>query len=160
MKYDDNISIFLNQKLWTNLKEEELDSIKDFVLIWSVFEDKCFNTRFRIDKLDWFLQDKSLDFECFMEYLLYFRKRYIKDGSFTDKYQLHFRSQDNEILVQDVLLWNTSDPKKLIAWMLIIVYRFRNNLFHWLKEFWKLDSQRENFIIANNLLKTILSQVL
>ena len=160
MKNDENMLVFLNQTLWTNFREDNIDSIKDFVLIWNVFEDKCFRNSFKISEIEWFLQDKNLDFDSFKEYLLYFRERYTKDGRFTDKYQLHFRRDDNESLVKKVLLWEISDTKKLIAWMLIIVYRFRNNLFHWLKEFWKLDSQRENFIIANNLLKTILNQVL
>lgn len=151
---------FLNEKLWTSFMKEDLDSIKDFVLIWNVFEDKCFQKSFNVSKIEWFLQNKNFNFNLFLEYLLYFQKRYVEGKSFTEKYQLHFRSGDNEELVKDVLLWKISDQKIIISWMIIIIYRYRNNLFHWLKEFWRLDSQRENFIIANNLLKTILYQVL
>lgn len=160
MVTNENMLAFLNQKFWTTFEEENIDSIKDFVLIWNVFDDKCFKSNFEIAKVAWFLHDKNLDFKWFTDHLLYFRERYVKDGKFTDKYELHFRKGDNEALVKDTLLWNTSDQDKLITWMLIIIYRYRNNLFHGLKEFWRLDSQRENFIVANNLLRTILNQVL
>lgn len=150
---------FLNQKLWTSFKEDDLMALKDFVLLWNVFEDTLFNKSFSVTKASEFIWSNSLNIELFEKHLSYFRDRYVLNWVFTDKYQLFFRTSDREDIVKKVLLWETSNSDELILGMLLIIFRYRNNLFHWLKEFWKLDKQKENFEIANDFLKTLIDYI-
>ena len=54
--------------------------------------------------------------------------------------------------MKKVLAGETSEPEEIAAAVLIIVYRFRNNLFHGVKWSYELQGQLENFTHANTAL--------
>ena len=60
-------------------------------------------------------------------------------------------------LIKKVLLENDDNKSNKIETVLIIAYRFRNNLFQGEKELRELNSQRNNFIILNEFLSNIIS---
>jgi len=63
---------FLNNKYGTNFDEQELNHIKDFSLIWNIFEGSLFNSHFSINQLKGNLATKNIDVTLFQEHLDYF----------------------------------------------------------------------------------------
>src|SRR5690606_12903962 len=91
--------------------------------------------------------------DTFKRELAYFRNRYYRDGAFTYHFEhLHIRAPDKPDLVMRVLKNEAEDLSEVSAALLIIVYRFRNNLFHGVKWFYENRGQLENFTHANAVL--------
>ena len=87
----------------------------------------------------------------------YFKNRYIVDGATNGRFEhLNFRNNDRKELVEDVLLGNNIEVSNIVLALTIIVFRYRNNLFHGLKEMQFIDQQKENFENANLILIAIL----
>ena len=79
-------------------------------------------------------QGGQLTAETFGQELAYSRDRYVADGQFSYHFDyLHLRANDAARLVRRVLTGEDGAPANSAAAVLIIVYRFRNNLFHGLK---------------------------
>lgn len=97
---------------------------------------------------------------AYAECLAYFRNRYFQSGDFTPHYwQLNLRANDNVALVQQVLRGDNNDPADCISVALIVIYRFRNNLFHGQKWEYGLAGQLANFTHANNVLMSAYDQL-
>ncbi|MDM1537490.1 hypothetical protein [Myroides odoratimimus] len=161
---------WLNHRYGTSFTENNIQSIKDFSLIWNLFEGKFFETSFSIDKLEKILIDTDIDIYCFLPYLEYFKNRYVnqEDNTINERFSfLHFRKKDREDFVTEVLLNNenilnyieTNTQYKVVLAISIIVYRFRNNLFHGVKNIQHIDQQEENFVTANDFLRTIIETI-
>lgn len=148
---------WINNKYGTNLDSADLEEIKNFTLLWNIFEGTIFQNSFSINRLDTEIQNRNLDFHRFQDIFTYFQRRYVVQGQFTDRFQyLNLRANDRLNLVQQVLLGvNQNENDKLLV-IGIIIYRFRNNLFHGLKDFRNLTEQVENFQNANRYLQIIL----
>ena len=59
------------------------------------------------------------------------RRRYVANGRFTQHLtHLHLRPADQPILVQSVLDGSNNDPRDQLLAVMIIVWRFRNNMLH------------------------------
>lgn len=148
---------WLNNKYGTNFSEDDLKNIKDFSLIWNVFEDNVCGNSFSIQKLEQDLANRNIDVNLFAHHLTYFKNRYTDNGTLTNRFQfLYFRPNDRQQLVESVLLGTDTDPNNIILAIAIIVYRLRNNLFHGLKEMQYIDQQNRNFEIANSFLTTLI----
>lgn len=161
---------WLNHRYGTSFTENNIQSIKDFSLIWNLFEGKFFETSFSIDKLEKILIDTDIDIDCFLPYLEYFKNRYVnqEDNTINERFSfLHFRKKDREDFVTEVLLNNedilnyidTNTQYKVVLAISIIVYRFRNNLFHGVKNIQHIDQQEDNFVTANGFLRTIIETI-
>lgn len=161
---------WLNQRYDTSFTENNIQSIKDFLLIWNLFEGKFFETSFSIDKLESVLKNTDIDINCFLPYLEYFKNRYVnqEDNTITERFSfLHFRRNDREDFVTEVLLNNKDIPNyietntqyEIVLAISIIVYRFRNNLFHGVKNIQHIAQQEENFVTANGFLRTIIETI-
>ena len=61
---------------------------------------------------------------------------------------MHFRRHEARALVRKVPVGEDTEPEKIAAAVLIIVYRLRNNLFHGVKWSYELQGQLENFTQA------------
>ena len=148
---------WINNKYGTNIDSADLDEIKSFTLLWNIFEGTIFQNNFSINRLDTEIQNRNLDFQRFQDVFNFFQRRYVVQGQFTDRFQyLNLRANDRLNLVQQVLLGvNQNDNDKLLV-IGIIIYRFRNNLFHGLKDFRYLTEQVENFQNANRYLQILL----
>ncbi|MFH6958921.1 hypothetical protein ACHRV1_16095 [Flavobacterium aquidurense] len=149
---------WINDRFGTNFSEVDLSSVKDFSLIWNVFENVVCQNNFSIARTEEVIKNSLIDSTEFNSYLEYFKNRYVSNGTFTNRFQyLHFRNNDRRNLVEDVLLGNNTKNNDIILALLIIVYRYRNNLFHGIKRIQEIDKQRENFENANGVLKTLLN---
>lgn len=149
---------WINDRFGTNFSEVDLSSVKDFSLIWNVFENVVCQNNFSISRTEEVIKNSLIDSTEFNSYLEYFKNRYVSNGTFTNRFQyLHFRNNDRRNLVEDVLLGNNTKNNDIILALLIIVYRYRNNLFHGIKRIQEIDKQRENFENANGVLKTLLN---
>ncbi|MBC8644671.1 hypothetical protein [Flavobacterium lindanitolerans] len=148
---------WLNNKYGTNFNEQQLEHIKNFSLMWNVFEGKICNTHFTITQFSQELANRNIDVNLFQKHFDYFKNRYTDNGAINNRFQfLYFRPNDRRTLVEDVLLGNNTNPNDIILAITIIVFRFRNNLFHGLKEFQNIDNQNENFEIANDFLSILI----
>ncbi len=152
---------WINLKFNVNFQEDELINIKDFSLLWNVFESKVCGNHFSIPVVDLCLAANNLQMEDFIRFLTYFQQRYIENGAINARYPfLNFQPNNREPFVRDVLLGNLVGTNERILAMIIIVYRFRNNLFHGVKQMHLINEQRENFEIANDFLMTFLNKTI
>ena len=140
------------------MSEAERREIAEFLFLWSLFEARVLNEHGSANVIvttsaRW-ARNGLLTVETFGQELAYFRNRYVADGQFSYHFDhLHLRVNDAVGLVRRVLNGEDGAPANIAAAVLIIVYRFRNNLFHGLKWSYKLQGQLENFKYANKALK-------
>lgn len=143
------------------LSNEEVSAISDFSLLWSLFEARILNTRGSAASIcgvvDAWQRAETLDAPSLDPELAYFRRRYFGNGAFTDHFDhLHLRGNDQEPLVRAVIDGSNNDPRDRIAAVLIIIFRYRNNLFHGVKWQYDLADQLGNFTAANAVLMKVL----
>lgn len=149
---------WLNNKFGTSYTEGDLEEIKNFTLLWNIYENLIFNNSFSIRQLNNEINNRNLNFQPFVEIFAYFQSRYSENGVINNRFQyLHFRNGDRETFVRNVLLNQIQDNNSKILAIGIIVYRFRNNLFHGLKEINRLHDQVENFTYANRYLRLLIN---
>ncbi len=144
------------------LPDDSKKAITDFCLLWGLFEGRCLNERASIGQIERFVAGIADDLEEDGQFLdaplEYFQHRYIEPGvgfthRITHRFQhLNFRIGDRQPFVEAVLLGLQADKSAVLTALLIIVYRFRNNLFHGPKWRYELGEQVDNFSTANGLL--------
>ena len=150
---------WLNNKYGTNFSEDDLKNVKDFSLIWNVFENSICGNNFSIQRFQQDITNRNIDVNMFESHLSYFKNRYLENETFTNRFRyLYFRTNDRKELVERVLLGTDTDPNNIILAITIIVYRFRNNLFHGLKEMQNIDQQNQNFEVANSFLTILIDK--
>lgn len=99
----------------------------------------------------------EFEIEDFAEPLEYFKNRYVSNGITNGRFvRLNFRANERRKIVEGVLLEQNNSTQDIVLALSIIVYRYRNNLFHGLKKIRHIDKQRENFENANLVLIGIL----
>ena len=136
------------------LSDEERQAIIDFSFLWSLFEARSLNERGSASAIvnsasNW-AASGHLTEDNFSRELAYFRERYVADGEFTRHFDhLNLRKNDEPDLVKRVLIREDVEPREIAAAVLIIVYRYRNNLFHGVKWSYALQGQFQNFSHAN-----------
>lgn len=139
------------------LSPEEREAIMHFSFLWSLFEFEALNRRGGVSALvvvarQWADTDLFTE-KSFEPQLAYFRNRYFRDGEFTYHFHhLKLRNGDQPGLVRKVLRNHAAERFEIAAALLIIAYRFRNNLFHGEKWAYQLKGQLENFNHANAIL--------
>lgn len=146
-----------------NLSTEERDAITDFSLLWSLFESRILNTRASVQSIcntvnDWHASG-TIEPALFDEAVKYFRERYHPGNSFTHYFDgLRLRNNDRPVMVRAVLSGTDDDTCHRAATALIVIYRYRNNLFHGVKWHYELAGQLSNFNAANMLLMKVLER--
>lgn len=152
------ITEWINARFGINLNEEDLLEIKDFAFIWNVFESRICDKYFSIEKVEDAMQTIDFKADEFQPHLDYFKHRYMENNISNDKFIfLRFNRSDREDFVRAILLDEITNTKSIILGMIIIVYRFRNNLFHGNKDIRAINEQQENFTNANSLLMKFLN---
>ena len=144
----------------TNLSDETIHVVSSFALMWNIFENSLCSNSANITRLENLSKTIQLQPELTAQIditLSYFKHRYKTTSGFSEYFQrLNFRGNDKKEHVESVLSGSdVSDKDKLLA-LLIIVFRFRNNLFHGLKQIGSLNDQVENLDTANRLLAAVL----
>lgn len=146
-----------------NLSLEEVGAISDFSLLWSLFEarilDRSASAGAICAKVESWRAAGTLAEESYDPQLSYFRQRYFAGGQFTHHFPgLLLRQNDQEALVRGVLSGVDNAPDACVSTVFIIVYRYRNNLFHGAKWQYEIAGQLENFQHANAALTMALDQ--
>lgn len=160
-----NIVGWLKERVlgFNQLSSDELSAISDFSLLWSLFELRILNSGGSAtavcNAVDAWQKAGVLDASCLDAELAYFRQRYFANGDFTHNFDhLHLRNNDREELVRAVIDGSDRDPRNCVIAVLIIVFRYRNNLFHGVKWQYKLVGQLDNFNAANAVLMKVLER--
>jgi hypothetical protein len=148
---------------FSNLSEDERSAIVDFSLLWSLFEARILDAAGSASRIcaavDSWQNAGTLQADAYDQELAYFRQRYFANNDFTYHFHnLHLRPNDREALVRAVIDGSNNDPQDRVAAILIIILRYRNNLFHGVKWQYKLAGQLNNFEKANSALMRALEQ--
>jgi hypothetical protein len=146
-----------------SLPEVDRAAIFNFTFLWSLFEAQVMGNFARADlictKVDGWRDAGTLYADQYALELAYFRQRYFANGTFTHHFpHLHLRPADQPAVVQSVLDGSNNDPRDQLLTVLMIVWRFRNNLFHGEKWTYQLQGQLSNFTHANALLMRLLER--
>jgi hypothetical protein len=128
--------------------------------MWSLFESKVCEKHASVGKIKSFTKrlsgTKSLKQEYLDPYLLYFQKRYLRNGKTNDRFDKLRISSDYREHVESVLKKEETEKSSIVLVLLIIIYRLRNNLFHGEKPILTLHDQNINFNVANRFLAKVL----
>jgi hypothetical protein len=128
-----------------------------FSLLWSLFEGEVLNGSANVNAIERAVGNWNragiLTAETFAAEAAYFRMRYYADGDFTYRFHhLHLERSGNPPVVRNVLRGQDAAPESVTAALLIVVFRYRNNLFHGEKWAYQLREQAQNFFHANAVL--------
>lgn len=147
---------------FAHLSREERDAITDFSLLWSLFENRILATQGNADAIcnataRW-EADGQLDAALFKDELVYFKQRYFNPG-FTHHFDgLRLNEGPHKLMVRSVLDGSDQNLRNCYSASLIIVLRYRNNLFHGVKWKYEFEGQLDNFSNANSLLMKALDR--
>lgn len=136
---------------------EERAAIQDFSLLWSLFEHEVLGDSASaasiVDAIAAIKGRRPLNLDPFQQPILHFRQRYYDGRQFTPAFgNLHLRPNDRRPLVETFVAARTNDEAEILAGLLIIVFRLRNNLFHGVKWAYGIRNQLGNFTHANTAL--------
>jgi hypothetical protein len=123
------------------LKEEKRLSIQHFALLWSLFEGKVLGTKASAPKILSVVRNgfarHVMELTPYQKCFDYFRARYFSNGTLTDQFDQLRVSSAYLPLVKQVLREENNNPADIVAVILIVIYRFRKNLFHGVK--WSMN---------------------
>lgn len=145
---------------FNRVSDEERKLASDFAILWTYFEAQVCDTEATPPKLKALAREigtaEALDPAPIQDAMAHFRNRYIQNGEpshhFTD---LHFLEKYAQP-VWSILASDYKDMATELEAALLIVHRYRNNLFHGVKWAYSLRGQEDNFSHAIQLLKAII----
>ena len=161
-----NITKWINDKFSALLKDRDYNGITEFLLLWNLFEDRLFENKFTIRNASEYINNhiEELDESISGMIFDYFKERYTdplrKIVLYSYFEPLNFRDNDRKEFVNDTLLSDSPSIQHKILTSTIIIYRYRNNLFHGLKSVTQINYQKENFIHANIFLKMFIESAM
>jgi hypothetical protein len=143
------------------LSVKERKAIKDFALLWSLFEGTILRTYADaasiIRETEALGTRKKLDLAPFKPAITHFRQRYHDGRDFTPAFgALNFRNNDCRPIAAAFVDQSAVDEAAILSGLLIIVLRLRNNLFHGVKWAYGIQGQFDNFRHANAALIAIM----
>ena len=151
-----------------NLEDDVFIEICKFTVLWQLFEKMIIKEN-KVHKNDgaaikikrgvenWY-KTGCIARDAFKCSLNYFRKRYVEDGEFNYRFEyLEFQSKhgprsNRSIVVKALMCKNGKNFKEDVLGVLILIYQYRNQLFHADKLVFGLEDQQENFQRANAVL--------
>jgi hypothetical protein len=156
-----DVTEWINGKLGSALDEKAIKSIKDFSLVWNIFEDRACDNNPSLPILEKFIDSISASLVAAEDIATntfeYFKKKYVDKGRINLRFTfLNLRKSDNPAFVESVLLAVGPSLRDKALASLIIISRYRNNLYHALTDMTQIHEQKENFRIANRFLATTL----
>ena len=144
------ISQWIDNYLHISIDTEEYVEVRNFLILWNIFEAKWFKCNFGRNKSN--IQNIHLASDIVNQTLQYLQRRYITNGSTNERF-MKLRLRNNDMTsVLCVLLGRSNNSCDIIKAIIMIIYRYRNNLFHGEKAIASLPIQKDNFIYANKFL--------
>jgi hypothetical protein len=141
------------------ITEDTMNVLKDFLLLWNVYDTKFFNSDYSNKKLRLLVDSGIIQAQDIHPALSYFSHRYTSNCIVTNENfeKLHFRKNDyrKDVVNSLHLIGTVADATFAV---LIIIYRLRCNLFHGLKDAASFNLQKQNFEIANRVLLEVLQR--
>jgi hypothetical protein len=148
---------WLNERYGANLVEAELNEIRDFMLLWGIYEGSLFQNSFTIDRLVQEVEGRNPNAKTIEQVFAYLQNRYVTEEGTNERFNyLNLRKSDRPGFVKEVLLAKDNSLKAMTIVTGIVIYRFRSNLFHGLKNVAELRGQVDNFRHANMFLRAFL----
>ena len=146
-----------NARGFQAISQDAREAVMHFSFLWSLFEfeamDRHADGNALVAVARRWAGAHLLDDEPFERALRYFREKYCRDGEFTRHFDfLNLPDGAHRELVRRVLMNEDAERSEIASAVLIIVYRFRNNLFHGEKWLYEIQGQFENFNHANAVL--------
>lgn len=149
-----------NEWVKANLRIKSIDeiaSVLNFVICWNLFEHIIFCDCYKPSQIARVFNEYTNKFEAIQnstqEILEIFTKRYFRDEGGTEKFRtLYLRESDNESMVKECLSGAPSTSCKQFVVAITIIGRFRNNLFHGLKDPSEIRDQNRVFEHINKYL--------
>jgi hypothetical protein len=150
-----------SQPGFDQIGDEERGAIRDFSLLWSLYEGTILNTtanaRAIIEDVKSLKEAGTLNLTPVQASIKYFLVRYFDGIELTQAYgMLYLRRSDDPDLVERVIRGQSQDEAEILSAMLIIVLRLRNNLFHGMKWAYGIRDQFNNFQNANRILMAVM----
>lgn len=147
----------LNQN---EISSETLQSVGDFTLMWAIFEasegEERNNMPVQINRFANRIYSQ-VPVEIIDAEFLYWKDRYFCNNRETEHLN-NLRFSDHEQKELALATFKSLNPslKDKLKTCLFIVYRYRNNLFHGMKDIRLLNGQQENFSNATSFLQKVL----
>lgn len=143
------------------LSDREKMAIMDFALLWSFFESRCLINNANVQQIRGYvdqLPEAAVYAYEVQQISDYFRARYMENGEYSYRYHhLHLERSRNPQEVASMLRGGAGCREALVG-CLVILYRYRNNLFHGEKWEHEIQGQQENFERATSLLRWLMDQ--
>jgi len=141
-----------------NYEFESIESIRNFALLWNMFEAIGCNKEAKNTSIESFVDKINktilIDKNEFMFFIDFTKHRYVDESgnikSIFDR--LNFKSEIDKKRVHEVLIGTNEDDKEVLKALLFIVLRLRNNLFHGEKNIVTLNIQENCFNTANKFI--------
>jgi len=161
----------LNLKNWMNsffdqaveANSSTLIEIQKFTVLWVIFEKYVCNENANYRQIEVQLEkinSANIKVELYGEELNYFKGRYTDPQGHTKLFDNIFTTRNidqiNQARCLKVLKSEVTDPLEILISLSFLIYRYRNNLFHGVKDVMRLDDQHDNFINANSFLAKLI----
>lgn len=148
-----------------DLDEKDIKPVLHFSLLWNLFEYTYFDKKNRLNTNELLeiskISSVVIEDYCITNIFNYFSKRYLSNKKTNEKFEkLGLRkSQINDYQLCSLILLkeNPSKTEKLQS-IFLIVYRYRNNLFHGMKNPKQLNLYKDQFDVINQFLTFFIDQ--
>lgn len=156
-----NILGYLCQRLdgLGGLTNEERESVTGFSLLYMYFEARVMNTQANAHTLKRLAVDLAdavpVGAQDVLQCYAYFRDRYWANAG-SAQYVHALKMSDAMSLEVLPRLANEPDDHGKLLTCLLIILRYRNNLFHGVKWMYGIEGQKENFDHATRLLLAVI----
>lgn len=143
---------WINNRLHIVIEDNKYSDVWNFVLLWNLFESQLYDCYYSANKANEINCKLKTEVET-TGILSHFQNRYVENNNTNKKFdKLRLRPNDSLELVKNVLLGKNTDSKDIMTAIVIIISRYRNNLFHGEKAIASLAEQERNFEVANKFL--------
>lgn len=148
------------------LSDEVVLEIGKFAILWNEFEKNFFKYEFKPSKLKSVLQNIVIDQNLLKEFrddlglqYCYYNNidKFIKDFFYTNNSNHNPNKQDKDYICY--FLNDTGTYVDKLYGCILIIYRYRNNLMHGMKNVEGLEQQLQVFKIINGLLESIKKKI-
>jgi hypothetical protein len=102
-----------------------------FLMVWSMFESKCFGGFMKVKDINNYAKqvtgENNFDIKYFSNALVHFHKRYQNKKLYKNLMHEQKSEEMDKILKKDL---SSLSQDESIFFLLFVVYRYRNNIFH------------------------------